>query len=660
MYTLKMNLFALRFEICKNIKSEKWTSADLIKVIKSLKLRKSADADGLIYELFRPEVIGDALFQSLLMLCNKVKDHLIIPEFMKITNITSLYKMKGPRCDLNSERGIFSVSKIRSIIEKLISQKYYDTIDNAMSDSNVGGRKNRNIRDNLFVIYAIINDAIRKKKSINIQFYDISKCFDAMWAEDTMNDLYDAGVKDDIFSLVSMLNEECQVMVKTSVGSTEKFVLNNIEMQGTVLAPLKCAVQMDTLGRYCYSHSTGLYKYKNSCFVPPLGMIDDIAGVSECNEKSIIQNAVINAKVESKKQQFNEMKCAQLHIGPNKHACPDLKVHESVMLRSDSQKYLGDVISSTGCNNANISDRCKTGHAAVAQIKSLLAEGQFGKFFIQTGLVLRDSVFVSKMLLNSEVWHALTKVQIESLELIDRILLRTILNAHSKTGVEWLYADTGKLPLKYLIQYRRLMYLWHLLNRKDSELIKRVYNSQKILPVLGDWVKLINADKEELGIVLTETDIMSFSKDRFKSFLKKKIHAKHLLKLNDVKNKHSKSKFLDCSELKTAEYLTSPLFTTREKRLLFRLRSRTLEVKANFPGQNQDQICRTCGKADETQSHLLQCEAIVAKLGIVQSQESDLNEYFIFGSAEQQTKIVKVYSDILEAREILLSPTPSG
>ena len=85
-----------------------------------------------------------------------------------------------------------------------------------------------------------------------------------------------------------------------------------------------------------------------------------------------------------------------------------------------------------------------------------------------------------------------------------------------------------------------------------------------------------------------------------------------------------------------------------------------MEVKANFPGQNQDQICRTCGKADETQSHLLQCEAIVAKLGIVQSQESDLNEYFIFGSAEQQTKIVKVYSDILEAREILLSPTPSG
>ena len=135
------------------------------------------------------------------MLClfhRGIRTHSLEP--LTLSDITSLYKMKGPHCDLNSERGIFSVSKIRSIIEKLISQKYFDIIDDAMSDSNVGGRKDRNIRDNLFVLYAIINDAIRKKKSINLQFFDISKCFDAMWTEDTMNDFYDAGVPDDNFS----------------------------------------------------------------------------------------------------------------------------------------------------------------------------------------------------------------------------------------------------------------------------------------------------------------------------------------------------------------------------------------------------------------------------------------------------------------------------
>ena len=126
------------------------------------------------------------------MLCNQVKGQLVIPEFLMFTDITSIYKMKGPKCELDSDRGIFGVAKVRSIIEKLVYQDSYDTIDQCMSDSNVGGRRKRNIRDNLFVIYAIINDAIRNKKSIDIQFYDIAKCFDAMWAEESMNDFYDA------------------------------------------------------------------------------------------------------------------------------------------------------------------------------------------------------------------------------------------------------------------------------------------------------------------------------------------------------------------------------------------------------------------------------------------------------------------------------------
>ena len=253
-------------------------------MLKRLKKNKSSDSHNLNYELFRPELIGQDLFSSLRMLCNNVKAQLIIPDFLTFTDITSIYKLKGPKCELDSDRGIFGVSKVISIIDKIIYHDTYETIDDAMSDSNVGGRKFRNIRDNLFVIYATINEAIRTKKSIDVQFYDLSKCFDSMWTEETMNDIYDAGVTDDRFALVSLMNERCQVKVKTPVGDTDRFTLNRIEMQGTVPAPLKCAVQMDTLGRYCYSYSTGLYQYRDSCTVAPLGIIDDVAGVSECNE----------------------------------------------------------------------------------------------------------------------------------------------------------------------------------------------------------------------------------------------------------------------------------------------------------------------------------------------------------------------------------------
>ena len=105
---------------------------------------------------------------------------------------------------------------------------------------------------------------------------------------------------------------------------------------------------------------------------------------------------------------------------------------------------------------------------AISQIKSLLNNANFGKFAVQTGLLIRDSTFVSKTLLNSEVWHSLTKSQIEDLEVIDRIMLREILHAHCKTGLEWIDADSGKFYLRSLIQIRRLMYLWQLNSRDET------------------------------------------------------------------------------------------------------------------------------------------------------------------------------------------------
>ena len=116
-----------------------------------------------------------------------MKTQLTLPDFIiTCTDITSIWKQKGERCDLDNDRGIFGVSKVRAIIEKMVYEDTYEQIDENMSDSNVGGRKRRNIRDNLFVLYATINDAIRNKKKIDIQYYDISKCFDSMWAEDSM------------------------------------------------------------------------------------------------------------------------------------------------------------------------------------------------------------------------------------------------------------------------------------------------------------------------------------------------------------------------------------------------------------------------------------------------------------------------------------------
>ena len=141
----------------------------------------------------------------------------------------------------------------------MIYSDFYDIMDNNMSDSNVGGRKNRNIRDNLFIVNGVINFARQEKLEVDINLYDIAKCFDSMWHEETMNDLWDTGIQDDKFAVIAKLNEKCEIAVKTPVGVTERFQLEKIEMQGTKFSNIKCSIQIDTLGKECYSTGQGLF-----------------------------------------------------------------------------------------------------------------------------------------------------------------------------------------------------------------------------------------------------------------------------------------------------------------------------------------------------------------------------------------------------------------
>ena len=125
---------------------------------------------------FKPDTAGEDLRNSLLTLMNKIKETQIIPEYFQYANITSLYKNKGERSDLNNDRGIFGLVKLRQILDKLIMNDSYDRIDAKMSDSNCGARKNRGVRDHLFVVHGVINDSVNDKgEPVAVQIYDVKK-----------------------------------------------------------------------------------------------------------------------------------------------------------------------------------------------------------------------------------------------------------------------------------------------------------------------------------------------------------------------------------------------------------------------------------------------------------------------------------------------------
>lgn len=172
--SLKEYLFELRYNIAKNVVTPDWTMKKLENALKTFKNGKARDAHGHIYELFKYG--GRDLKTSILKMFNLIKKKQEYPEILKVSNISSFYKNKGSKSDLNNDRGVFIVVKLRSILDKLIYLDKYETIESNMSDSNIGARKGRNIRDHLFVINGIMNDILKNKnnkKDIELLIYDM-------------------------------------------------------------------------------------------------------------------------------------------------------------------------------------------------------------------------------------------------------------------------------------------------------------------------------------------------------------------------------------------------------------------------------------------------------------------------------------------------------
>ena len=95
----------------------------------------------------------------------------------------------------------------------------------------------------------------------------------------------------------------------------------------------------------------------------------------------------------------------------------------------DEDKYLGDIISKDGRCMKNIKSRVNKGKGIVTKIMTLLEGIPFGKFYFQVAVILRNSLLVSSMLSNSEPWYKLTKPELDFLETVDLMLMRSILKA---------------------------------------------------------------------------------------------------------------------------------------------------------------------------------------------------------------------------------------
>ena len=129
----------------------------------------------------------------------------------------------------------------------------------------------------------------------------------------------------------------------------------------------------------------------------------------------------------------------------------------------------------------------------------------------------------------------------------------------------------GCVPVSFIIKAQRIMFWYYLISIEENEMLSKVFIAQENSPVKGDWCMQVKEDLNYFGIDPDKKAIASMKKESFKNLVKKSCTKVAYAYLIIEKNKLSKLKNLQYTDLTMQKYLKSNQISTRMKKLLFKI-----------------------------------------------------------------------------------------
>ena len=546
---------------------------------------------------------GAGVVKSIQLLCNKIKESRDIPDQWNLVKIITIYKKKGSRKELKYYRGIFLSIVISKIFEKLIKAR----IENHLKNIHIlqaGSRTNRGPPDNVFLFRGVMDHFRFTKKTLFITAYDFEQAFDSLWLEDCILSLKDLGVEKEYLQLIYNLNKKAGVVVQTPFGATPIFQTDPIVKQGTVLGPCLCS---SSTAEYCCKNS-GVSV--GSTIISSLLYVDDVIDLScfVADYLSAHQNALLFRK--RKKLTFSGTKCFSMILNENQMDC-DLPVlmlddNNKVILAKEIA-YLGDIFNSLGNNEGLIDDRVKRGTKAMIIIAALMAETEVGIYHVTVMLLLYNALFLSTVLFNSSTWSNLRKKDINRLKTLQLKFLKRVVGVAASTSNAFLFLELGVLPINYEIDKRQLMYLHRILQLESTDPVLKLFWELVRMNEAGEknWWTGVQHSLLQYSLPTDLNDIKAMSKNGFAEKVKAVISQKALDQLLGECQSLKKTTNLQYESLKPQEYW-SYLYPS-QSRLIFKWRSKTLDLKTHLTYKYSDSLCRLCKLDIETPEHAVNC-----------------------------------------------------
>ncbi len=554
------------------------------KIIGSLKNKKAKDVNGWKNEFIKHG--GEEMEKSIIKIASIVDRTHTTPEEWDKLKIKSIHK-KGPKTLMKNKRGLFITNLISKVYERIIKERNKGR--SKLSPMQTGGTEGLSTIDLTMVVLAVIERNNYLGKATMITFADVEKCFDKIWLDDGLKDLWKSGMNVRDCIALKRMNEVAKATVETPLGPTGEITLTNTVRQGTVNGPVICGATMDTINEGGYNV---VGHYGPTLEIGIGAYVDDL---ESAGSSVVANNTIRNCGLmeDRKKVTFNNDvgKSGVLVINEKGigNGAITAKVKKGRFKEVIEHKLLGTWLDKTGRFKINIIKRKQKLRYMISSTKRTANTRTMGKLAMNARLLVMEIVLIPSFLYNIEAFATFTNEELTLLENIQAKMLRDLLEVPISTPYLPLLLETGMWTMEGRVDYKKLMLYHHIINSPDERLLKNLIVTQTKMNREGTWYHTITLILQKYR--LANVDIENIKKSTWKKLVKTEIKKTMERVIREGCSKMKKGRTVANDKFEKKEYLTNT--TVEESKRITKMRLHMNQFPCNYGNGGRCWLCKT-------------------------------------------------------------------
>ena len=472
-------------------------TAEADAAIKQLQTGKAPGPDGIPAEVFKAG--GETLVTHLTRMFQVFWVNGQLPRDLRDANIIHLYKNKGDRSSCDNHRGISLLSIAGKILARImLNQITKHILDDVVSESQCGFRKQRGTVDMVFAIRQLQEKCVEQHQDLHLLFIDLTKAFDtvnraALWAI-----LRKLGCPPRFVQIIRSFHDGMFCRVIENGDASDPFPVSNGVKQGCVLAPtlfsllfaqmLSAALSQTEAGVKIHYRTDGdffnlrrlkSYTKVTRAIVRDFLFADDcaLAAHSEEDLQELADCFATAAKSFGLTVSIKKTEVLR-QLAPNTaRPPPSITMDGNALKNVDTFKYLGSCINSA----ANLDDEvlCRISRASQAFGRLHTRVWHERGISIKTKLSVYRAVVLPSLLYGCETWTCYRR-HTKKLDQFHLRCLRKVLRVSWKDHVpnQEILRRAELTGIEAMLNQAQLRWSGHVTRMDDSRLPKQLFHAE--------------------------------------------------------------------------------------------------------------------------------------------------------------------------------------